>query len=85
MNTFEWPLDWSSDTSLTVLIILYSNILILFNQKKSSIDKQQFEFCYDWSPRHNENAIERQKWSSLWNYLNVNYLRIFVKTPILDV
>ena len=45
---FELPLECLSDTGLTVLIIINSEILVLFSLKKNLTDKQKLRVCYDW-------------------------------------
>ena len=66
LTFFEWFLEWSSYTGLTELIILYIDIFILFNQKKSITDKQEPSFCCDWFHRCNHSPVNHPRWSFLW-------------------
>ena len=55
--------DWSYYAGLTPLIILYSDILIVFNKKKTLADKQGPAFWYDWFHGHNQDTQTwRQKY-----------------------
>ena len=57
------------DAGLTVLVILYGDIFILFNKKNCSADKERSRFCYDWFQRHNQNLVKHQQ---TWSYLLKN-------------
>ena len=51
-----------------VRIILYSDIIILLNQRKNSIDKEGFRFCYNWFHSRNQKLVRKThvRWKSLW-------------------
>ena len=55
----------------TIIIILYSKILIFFNWKMSLTDKNQLGFCYYWFYGHNQNPVKHQRWSFGW-FLNTS-------------
>lgn len=60
---FELTLECLSDTGLTALIIINSEILVLLSLKKNLTYNQELRVCYDWFQGGNYNSVKHAEGS----------------------